>query len=149
MGTRLKRALAAATLALLALGGAWQLALGAWIPVKAALAQVLLEQAWRRTLAGEVRARPWPWADTWPVAALEVGGERLIVLADAGLQDVCRAFGCDNPHRIDRVLYRSGRFVKLQPIEWKIADEFVSAAGMPLSDHLGVATRFHWAFVAE
>ncbi len=84
MGARLKRALAAATLALLALGGAWQLALGAWIPVKAALAQVLLEQAWQRTLAGEARARPWPWADTWPVAVLELGAERMVVLADGG-----------------------------------------------------------------
>lgn len=90
MGARLKRALAAATLALLALGGAWQLALDAWIGEGGAGAGSA-GAGWRRTLAGEVRARPWPWADTWPVAALEVGGERSIVLADAGGQSL--AFG--------------------------------------------------------
>jgi sortase A len=43
-----------------------------WIPVKAELAQHLLERAWLRTLAGEANARPWPWADTRAVAVLEV-----------------------------------------------------------------------------
>jgi len=35
--------------------------------------------------AGEAQARPWPWADTWPVARLEVPrlGVRRIVLAGA------------------------------------------------------------------
>jgi sortase A len=43
-----------------------------WIPLKAELAQHLLERAWLRTLAGEVDVRPWPWADTPAVAVLEV-----------------------------------------------------------------------------
>ena len=43
-----------------------------WIPVKAELAQHLLERAWLRTLAGEPDAKPWPWADTHAVAILEV-----------------------------------------------------------------------------
>ena len=43
-----------------------------WIPVKAELAQHLLERAWLRTLAGEPDAKPWPWADTRAVAILEV-----------------------------------------------------------------------------
>ena len=55
-----------------ALLGAVGLALlvqGLWIPIKAAAAQVLLEAAWARSLDGNT-ARPWPWADTWPVARL-------------------------------------------------------------------------------
>ncbi len=84
MGPGVRRWLAAAAIALLAVGGVWQFGLGAWIPIKAVLAQVLPEQAWQRTLAGERRVRPWPWADTWPVAALDVAGERLIMLADRG-----------------------------------------------------------------
>jgi sortase A len=67
--------------------GAWQLGEGAYIHAKAALAQVLLEDAWTRTLAGEDRVRPWPWADTWPVARLRLPrqSEDLIVLAgDSG-----------------------------------------------------------------
>ena len=71
-------------LPLLLLGG-WQAGHGVFIQAKAALAQVLLQDAWGRTLAGEQKALPWSWADTWPVARLRV--ERLgidrIVLAGA------------------------------------------------------------------
>jgi len=62
--------------------GLWQVGHGAWIYAKAYLGQLLLQRAWARTLAGESRARPWPWADTWPVARLRVPahGADLIVL---------------------------------------------------------------------
>lgn len=55
----------------------------AWIPAKAVLAQHLLQQAWQRTLAGERQVKPWPWADTWPVARLLAPdhGVDLIILA--------------------------------------------------------------------
>lgn len=43
---------------------------GAYIPAKAWLAQVLLEAAWDRRLAGAVDTRPWPWADTRPLARI-------------------------------------------------------------------------------
>jgi sortase A len=52
--------------------GVWQTGSGAWIYAKAQLAQVLLERAWEKTLAGDTQARPWPWADTWPVARLRI-----------------------------------------------------------------------------
>jgi sortase A len=52
--------------------GLWQVGQGAWIHVKARLAQHLLQRAWARTEAGETDVRPWPWADTWPVARLRV-----------------------------------------------------------------------------
>ncbi len=58
--------------AALLLLGTWQVGEGGWIHAKAILAQHLLEHAWQRTLSGARRARPWPWADTWPVARLEV-----------------------------------------------------------------------------
>lgn len=66
--------------------GLWQLGGGLYIEAKARFGQVLLERAWERTLAGEDRARPWPWADTWPVARLAAPahGADLIVLAGAG-----------------------------------------------------------------
>ena len=55
------------------------------IPAKAAVSQILLERAFERSLAsGGALHRPWPWADTWPVARLEAEGESLIVLAEAG-----------------------------------------------------------------
>jgi sortase A len=66
---------------------------GAWIPVKARLAQVLLERAWARARAGEASPKPWPWADTHPVARLSAPGHdvRLIVLA--GSDGRAMAFG--------------------------------------------------------
>lgn len=69
----------------LLLAGLWHVGSAAAIEVKARLGQWLLEDAWDRTLAGESRVRPWPWADTWPVARLEVPGHGvdLIVLAGA------------------------------------------------------------------
>ena len=82
----------ALAIALLALGG-WQFGRGAWIQAKAWLAQVLIAQAWQRSLAGEPRARPWPWADTWPVARLSVpslGIERYVL---EGADGAAMAFG--------------------------------------------------------
>jgi sortase A len=64
-----------------------------WIPVKAEIAQLLLERAWLRTLDGEADARPWPWADTRAIAILEVPrlGLREIVLEGSSGRNL--AFG--------------------------------------------------------
>lgn len=69
----------------LVLLGLWQAGAGLSIHLKALAGQVLLHRAWERTLAGEVAVRPWPWADTWPVARLRVPehGIDLIVLEGA------------------------------------------------------------------
>ena len=66
---------------------------GLYIKAKAELAQVMLETAWSRTLAGETISKPWPWADMWPVARLEVPrlGESAIVLNSASGESM--AFG--------------------------------------------------------
>src|SRR5919112_431706 len=45
---------------------------GAWIHIKALLAQVLLERAFAATVVGGTAVKPWPWADTWPVARVEL-----------------------------------------------------------------------------
>ena len=45
----------------------------AWIHAKAGLAQVLIRAAWAREQAGQTAARPWPWADTRPLARLTFG----------------------------------------------------------------------------
>lgn len=79
--------------AALLLIGATQFGHGAWIQAKAWLAQFLIAQAWARTLAGEHEVRPWPWADTWPVARLSapaLGIERYVL---AGADGNALAFG--------------------------------------------------------
>lgn len=43
----------------------------AWIPVKAELAQVLLQHSWEMQKKG-LNVRPWPWADTYGLGLLQV-----------------------------------------------------------------------------
>ena len=63
------------------------------IYVKAWVAQRLLHRAWAATQAGGTPVKPWPWADTWPIARLSMParGIDLIVLADASGRSM--AFG--------------------------------------------------------
>ena len=89
---RRRRIAFATALALLGLG-LWQVGEGLYIHAKAALAQVLLQSAWERTLTGEARARPWPWADTWPVARLRVPGRDIDLIVLAGATGRTLAFG--------------------------------------------------------
>jgi sortase A len=78
---------------LLAALGLWQLGGAGYIHAKAAVAQVLLERSWNDSLAGAAQPRPWPWADTYPVARLKVPelGIEEIVLAGANGRNL--AFG--------------------------------------------------------
>ncbi len=73
--------------------GIWQVAGGGWIYAKAALARGLVSRAWEETLAGGVRVRPWPWADTWPVARLRVPAARFDSIILAGAEGSSLAFG--------------------------------------------------------
>ena len=61
-----------AVAALAAMIGVVALLQAAWIEVKAYAAQALIEAAWQRNRVGAISARPWPWADTTPVARLTV-----------------------------------------------------------------------------
>ncbi|WP_279359087.1 class GN sortase [Methylobacterium indicum] len=86
---RTRRLLAAA----LASSGLILAAQGAWIPAKAALAQALLARAFARGLEAGAPVRPWPAADTVPVARLTFPslGETHIALAGSSGQAL--AFG--------------------------------------------------------
>jgi len=79
--------------ALLAIAGAFRFGEGVYIHLKAKVAQVLLERAWQRTLAGETAVKPWPWADTWPVARLIVPAQRADLLVLSGANGRSIAFG--------------------------------------------------------
>lgn len=65
-----------------------QLGSASLIYAKAWLAPLLLEQAWQDSLSrGGEPTRPWPWADTWPVARLLVpslGVSNYILAGDTG-----------------------------------------------------------------
>jgi sortase A len=87
----LKLGLAAAALA--AAAGVVLAGWGFAIKAKAGLAQILLERAFAESLATGGVVKAWPWADTWPVARLEVErlGASAIVLAGANGESL--AFG--------------------------------------------------------
>src|SRR5680860_599736 len=56
------------------------------------------------------------------------------------LTDVCTELECDEPNRIDKVLFRSGGGVTLTPLDWRNESaRFTRADGEPLSDHDPVA----------
>jgi sortase A len=58
-----------------------------WLHAKAWLAQALLQHAWTTTRATQQPQRPWPWADTHPVARLRVTGQgvdQIVLAGDAG-----------------------------------------------------------------
>jgi sortase A len=63
------------------------LAQALWIPLKAGLAQWLIERSWQEILNGDTQSRPWPWADTRPVAVLSVpahGIRQLVLEGNSG-----------------------------------------------------------------
>ena len=86
------RTLTALIVCLLAVG-MWQLGEGSWIYAKAGLAQHLLQRAWSRTLAGETGVKPWPWADTWPVARLIAPSQHIDQIVLEGAYGRTLAFG--------------------------------------------------------
>lgn len=87
------RLLALALVALLAMAGAASFGRGAYIFAKAQLAQLLLHRAWEHTRATGAASRPWPWADTHPVARLAAPGLDADVLVLAGASGRTLAFG--------------------------------------------------------
>jgi sortase A len=78
---------------ILAAAALWQLGLAGWIHTKAFAAQVLLERAWQQTLIDHKQNRPWPWADTWPVAELIVPDIDIAQIVLAGDSGATLAFG--------------------------------------------------------
>jgi sortase A len=79
--------LAMAVAAVSALLGIALIGQGAAIHAKAVLAQILLERAFDRSLATGDAVKPWSWADTWPVARIEVpriGASAIVLKGSSG-----------------------------------------------------------------
>ena len=72
---------------------------GAYIHAKALVAQVLLERAFDKTIASAQETKPWSWADTWPVARIEVKRLRASTIVLAGSSGQALAFG---PGHVER-----------------------------------------------
>jgi sortase A len=81
------------------LGGMVLVGQAAYIHAKALLAQILLERAFARTLTTGQDAKPWPWADTWPVARVSIPRLQASAIVLAGASGQALAFG---PGQVER-----------------------------------------------
>jgi sortase A len=91
--SRTRRLVVIGCIAALAVGGAVAFGHGLYIHAKAWLAQVLLRAAWQEAQASGGDVKPWPWADTYPVARLSVPALGADVLVLAGASGRTLAFG--------------------------------------------------------
>lgn len=66
---------------------------GAYIHANALLAQVLLERAFNATIATGHPTKPWSWADTWPVARIELKRIHARAIVLSGSSGQALAFG--------------------------------------------------------
>jgi len=83
---------------LLAIAGAASFGGGAYMHVKAQLAQWLMHAAWTETRETGAPVKPWPWADTHPVARLVAPAQEADVLVLAGASGRTLAFGPGHLH---------------------------------------------------
>jgi len=83
----------------LALAGLVLFGQGAVIHAKALLAQVLLERAFSETVATGHDVKPWSWADTWPVARIEIKRLHAAAIVLSGSSGQALAFG---PGHVER-----------------------------------------------
>jgi sortase A len=86
---RLSHAAAAA----FALAGLWLIGDALYMRAKTVLAQVLLERAFAAEVASGAIVKPWSWADTWPVARIEVPRLAVHAIVLAGGSGQALAFG--------------------------------------------------------
>lgn len=93
IGSAPARSLLTLAAAILIAAGLFLAAQGGWIYAKAALAQMLLERAFAQSMTSGVPVKPWSWADTWPVARIEVPRLGASAIALKGASGQALAFG--------------------------------------------------------
>lgn len=133
-GGRLRSAACALTLF-----GAVALGQGLWIPAKALLAQFLIARAWAAAEADEAPPKPWPWADTGPVAKLWLAPDAEPLYVLAGASGEAMAFGpahvssSARPGEADNVVIAGHRDTHFAPIR-----DLDAGARLSLEDTRGV-----------
>jgi sortase A len=83
----------AATIAVLAIAGGASLGRGTYLYAKAELGQVLLHRAWSKMRTDGTAAKPWPWADTHPIARLVAPAQQVDLLVLSGASGRTLAWG--------------------------------------------------------
>lgn len=72
---------------------AWQAGEAAYIYTKAWLAQRLIASAWDQARSTGAPVKPWPWADTYPVARIDAPRQRETMMVLSGASGRTLAFG--------------------------------------------------------
>ena len=102
------RALPLLVIAALLLSGAAVTAKALYIPVKAEVAQVLLDRAFNESVESGTPVKPWSWADTAPIARISVPRLEASEVVLSGGSGEAMAFGptalVDDPARALTVL---------------------------------------------
>ncbi|QYA16789.1 class GN sortase [Rhizobium sp. AB2/73] len=93
IGSAPARSLLTFAAGILIAAGLFLAAQGGWIYAKAALAQLLLERAFTESVVSGAPVKPWSWADTWPVARIEVPRLGASAIALKGASGLALAFG--------------------------------------------------------
>jgi sortase A len=93
MGSAPARSLLTFAAGIFIAAGLFLAAQGGWIYAKAALAQILLERAFAESVTSGAAVKPWSWADTWPVARIEVPRLGVSAIALKGASGQALAFG--------------------------------------------------------
>lgn len=73
--------------------GIWQIASAGWIHAKALVAQTLIAHAWESARESGLSRRPWPSADTRPIARLTVPSRHVDLYVLEGTSGRSLAFG--------------------------------------------------------
>jgi sortase A len=97
-----------------------------YLDAKAELASVLIHRAWDKTVADGKPHRPWPWADTYPVARLRIPrlGYDEVVLEGAtprtlafGPARLFSGAGLGEPGNVELAGHRTSWFRPLEGLE--------------------------------
>ena len=100
----------------------------AWLPIKAWLAHQLISYSWQQNITGNISSKPWPWADTKPIAKMIVPrlNKELVLLQ--GIDPSSLAFSAGVMHQYSKLTnnkpfvvagHRDTHFSFLQDIKMK------------------------------
>ena len=117
---------------------------GFYIKSKAVLAQRLLVAAWNDTLTTQNNIKAWPWADTFPVASIEVPGKSngsVIALDGSSGEALAFAPGHLNntaqPGQRGTAIYAAHRDTHLAFLEYVTEDDIIE-----VTDNKGRLLRY-------
>ena len=125
-----------AAIILLACAGLLLVGQGVYIHAKALLAQLLIDRAFSETVSTGREVKPWPWADTWPVARIAVKRLNVQVVALAGSSGQALAFG---PGHVERTAQPGERGVALYSAHRDTHFRFLK--DMAIGDEIAVTRR--------